>query len=428
MQYVWQHRLWLPTDMVTTDGRRIEVIDPGLLNSDSGPDFFNAKIKIDGRLWAGNVEIHVRASDWHSHGHDSDPAYHSVVLHVVEQDDTPILRPNGETIPQVVMPCAADFANIYDRMVRDPLSELPCARHIVELEGIYITDWLTRLAFERLGEKADRILGYLDRAGGDWGQAVFVALARALGFSTNSDPFELVALATPLRKLMRHCDSLTSIEGALFGQAGFLDTLTPDAAADPYVRRLVEEYTFMAHKYELQRPAALAWKTGRMRPHNFPHRRLATLAAMVADNFSIGYNITSVSGVEEARRLFDIELSGYWAHRFNFGEPACRTTKALSDSSVNILLINVTAPVLYAYGIRTGRPESCVLATEILQALPPEDNSIIRIFTATGISCNDALTSQAIIQLRNQYCRPRKCLYCRIGHRYFAQKAILRPV
>lgn len=167
MQYVWQHRLWLPTDMVTTDGRRIEVIDPGLLNSDSGPDFFNAKIKIDGRLWAGNVEIHVRASDWHSHGHDSDPAYHSVVLHVVEQDDTPILRPNGETIPQVVMPCAADFANIYDRMVRDPLSELPCARHIVELEGIYITDWLTRLAFERLGEKADRILGYLDRAGGD---------------------------------------------------------------------------------------------------------------------------------------------------------------------------------------------------------------------------------------------------------------------
>lgn len=426
MQYVWQHRLWLPADMVTTDGHRIEVIDPGLLNHDSGPDFFNAKIRIDGRLWAGNVEIHVRASDWHRHGHDNDAAYDSVVLHVVERDDCTIARRSGEPIPQVVMPCAADFSDTYHRMVADPTSELPCAAHIGGIDSIYITDWLTRLAFDRLHAKADRILGYLDRAGGDWGQAIFVTLARALGFSTNSEPFEQLAMATPLRKLMRHCDSPISIEGALFGQAGFLDVLPPEAANDPYVRRLCEEHTFMAHKYGLQRPAAMAWRMGRMRPQNFPHRRIATLAAMVADNFAIGYRLTSVTDIEEARSLFDIDLSGYWAHRFNFGAEACRTTKALSASSVTILLINVVAPVLYAYGQHTGRPDTCTLATDILQSLAPEDNSIIRIFTAAGIPCPDALTSQAMIHLRREYCQPRKCLYCRIGHRYLAKKAIVR--
>ena len=426
MQYVWQHRLWLPPDMVTTDGRRIEVIDPGLLNRDSGPDFFNAKIRIDGRLWAGNVEIHVRASDWHRHGHDSDPAYDSVVLHVVERDDCTVARSNGEAIAQLVMPCAADFSKVYERMVGVPGSELPCAGHIVDLESIYITDWLTRLAFDRLNEKADRILGYLDRAGGDWGQAIFVTLARALGFSTNSEPFEQLAAATPLRRLMKHCDSPVSIEGALFGQAGFLDSVPAEAADDTYVQRLREEHAFMTHKYGLQRPSSLAWKSGRMRPQNFPHRRIATLAAMVADNFDIGYRLTSVTSADEARSLFDIDLKGYWAHRFNFGEPACRSTKALSDSSVNILLINVAAPVLYAFGQRNGRPELCTAATDILQSLPPEDNNIIRIFTAVGIACPDALTSQAMIQLRRQYCQPRKCLYCRIGHRYLAGKAIVR--
>ena len=362
----------------------------------------------------------MRASDWHSHGHDSDPAYHSVVLHVVEQDDTPILRPNGETIPQVVMPCAADFANIYDRMVRDPLSELPCARHIVELEGIYITDWLTRLAFERLGEKADRILGYLDRAGGDWGRPYswhWHARSASAPTATPSGwwPSHPAAQThAPLRLPHKH-------RGCSLRSGGFSTLSLP--MPQPTLRAPAGGGI---HLHGSQIRAATAGGPGLENGPNEGRTTSTPPSRHPRGNggrqFSIGYNITSVSGVEEARRLFDIELSGYWAHRFNFGEPACRTTKALSDSSVNILLINVTAPVLYAYGIRTGRPESCVLATEILQALPPEDNSIIRIFTATGISCNDALTSQAMIQLRNQYCRPRKCLYCRIGHRYFAQK------
>ncbi len=182
----------------------------------------------------------------------------------------------------------------------------------------------------------------------------------------------------------------------------------------------------MAHKYGLMQPASLMWSMGRMRPQNLPYRRLATLAQMIAQNFAIGYNLLHVNTVDEARALFDVELMGYWSRRFTFGAESARSTKALSESSVTTLIINVVAPVLYAYGTATGRDELCTRAVSILEALPPEDNSIIRLFARSGIDCPDAFTSQALIQLRRSYCQRRKCLYCRIGHRYLAGKAIVR--
>lgn len=428
MQYVWQHRLWLPSDMTTVDGERVEVLDPGLLNNDAGPDFFNAKIRIGGRMWAGNVEIHVKASDWHRHGHDSDPAYDSVILHVVEHNDVRINRNDGSgQIPQLVMPCAADFSRSYHEMVNNPVAEVPCAAYIKTIPGIYLTDWLSALGFERLYEKADRVSNYAQKFNGDWGQVIYITLARALGFSTNSEPFERLAAATPLRQLMRHRDSLVTIEGALFGQAGFLDKLPDDAAADHYVQRMKEEYAFVSHKYALNRPQYLGWKMGRMRPQNFPHRRIATLAAMIADGFSIGYNLLHVRGEDDARALFDIELRGYWSRRYNFGAPSASSVRALSRSSISTLIINVVAPVLYAYGNTMGKPELCDRAIDLLHTLAPEDNTFVRLFTAAGIDCRDAFTSQAIVQLRRNYCEGRKCLYCRIGHRYLAQKALRRP-
>lgn len=427
MQYVWQHRLWLPSDMTTIDGERIEVLDPGLPNNDAGPDFFNAKIRIGERVWAGNVEIHVKASDWHRHGHGNDSTYSSVILHVVEQNDTRIQRIDGSgDIPQLVMPCAANFSKSYHEFVNNPAADIACADYLKNMPGIYLTDWLTALAFERLYEKADRVSRYAQKFNGDWGQVVYITLARALGFSTNSEPFEQLAAATPLRQLMRHRDSLITIEGALFGQAGLLDKLPDNAANEHYVRRMQEEYYFVSHKYALERPKYLAWKMGRMRPQNFPHRRIATLAAMVADGFTIGYNLTHVVTEDDARSLFDIELKGYWSRRYNFGAPSAPSVRALSKSSVTTLIINVVAPVLYAYGNSMGKSELCERAVNLLQTLAPEDNSIVRLFAAAGIECRDAFTSQAIVQLRRKYCEGRKCLFCRIGHRYLAQKALRR--
>lgn len=427
MQYVWQHRLWLPTDMNTVDGERVEVLDPGLPNVNAGPDFFNAKIRIGSRLWAGNVEIHVKASDWHRHGHDGDPAYHSVILHVVERDDARIQRPDGSEVPQLVMPCAADFSKVYHEMVDNPASELPCAEHIGRMEKIQLTDWLTALAFERLYAKADRVQELVERSGGDWKEAVYVVLARALGFGVNSDAFERLALATPLRNLLRHCGSSETIEGTLFGQAGFLDSVeSDDVETASYVTRMKGEYEFTGHKYGLQKPAHLGWRMARMRPHNFAYRRLAALAQTVSDGFGIGYSILHVSNLEEARALFDIRLRGYWSRRFSFGAPSARSDTALSRASADTLVINVVAPVLVAYATAYGDERRRETATDILQSLAPEDNAITRLFTTAGVECPDALASQALVQLRKCYCQPRKCLYCRIGHRYLASKAIRR--
>lgn len=388
MQYVWQHRLWLPSDMTTVDGERVDVIDAGLPNHDSGPDFFNAKIRIGERLWVGNIEIHVRASDWHRHGHDSDEAYDSVVLHVVAKSDTRISRSNGETIPQLVMPCAADFSQKYNEMVNNPTAEIPCAEHLASMPAIYLTDWLTALAFERINEKAQRVTDYVNRFNGDWGQAIYLILARALGFGTNSEPFERLALSTPLRQLMRHRDSLTTIEGALFGQAGLLDNLPDDILNDHYVARMKEEYAFVCRKYGLERPQYLAWKTGGMRPQNFPHRRIATLAALIADGFSIGYNLTHIKSAADARSLFDINLTGYWSRRYNFAKPSAASTRAIGASSVDTLIINVAIPVLYAYGNAMGQHQLCEKAVDMLHEVPPENNSFVRLFSAVGLKCD----------------------------------------
>lgn len=424
MHYVWHHRLWTPSQMRTVDGRRVDVLDPGLPNTDAGPDFFNAKVKIGDRLWAGNVELHTRASDWERHGHSADRAYDSVILHVVGADDARVNRPDGSEIPQLVMACAPDFRHRYDAMVGNLAAGLPCAAELRELPPVYMSDWLNALAFERLYRKSERVAGLVRHFGGDWGSAVFVVLARALGFGTNAEPFERLAMALPLRMLLKHCDDTMAVEGVLFGQAGFLDGQRADNGDNYYIARLKQEHAFMAAKFGLDAPRQLGWKMARMRPPNFPHRRLAALAAMISAGFPIAYNIFGVAGEDDARALFDVELSGYWSRRYNFSSEGAPAGRAFSDSSVSTLIVNVVVSVLHAYAAAYGRDDMRERAVALLQGLAPEHNSVTRIFTGAGIPCPDAFTSQAMIELRRSYCEPRKCLYCRPGHRILAKKAI----
>lgn len=420
MQYVWEHRLILPADMRSVDGERLEVIDTGLLNRDAGPDFFNAKVRVGNRTWAGNVEVHVRASDWHRHGHDGDRAYDSVILHVVRDSDCRIFRSNGEMIPQMVMTCASDFNSRYSALV-DSASIPACVSGIASVPGLYLTDWLASLAFERLYAKADRVEEYY-RTLGSWNAAVYATLARALGFGLNGDAFERVARATPLSVMLKHADSPAAVEGMLFGQAGMLGDDNPDRDS-VYVQALRREYEFMRHKFGLRQPEGMIWKMARTRPQNFPHRRLAVLAAFVAGGFRIGAEIMRIGNENDARALFDVDLKGYWARRHTFGSESARSARALSDASVNTLIINVVVPVLYAYGTVCGYTDRIDLAVDLLQSLKPENNSVVAAFTAAGISCRDAFSSQALVELRRNYCDTRKCLYCRIGHRLLSQLA-----
>lgn len=419
MHYIWQHKLWLQNDMVTVDGRRVQVIDPGLHNNDAGPDFFNAKLTIGGRTWCGNVEIHVKASDWYRHGHHNDRAYDSVILHVVGTDDMRVKRPDGHEIAQLVMPCAPDFSVRYDKMVNSPQAPA-CHNEIASLPRLYITDWVSNLAYERLYQKVGHIQDLLGRLNGNWNETLYVILARGLGFGTNADAFERLALSTPLHSLMKHRDSYEAVEGMLFGQAGFLDNPGDDSF---YVKRMQQEYAFMSSKFSLKRPIGLAWRMARMRPQNFPHRRIATLAAIICRGFTIASDIYNVKTVEEATRLFDFDLTGYWSRRYNFTSDSAPSVKALSQESASTLIINVIAPMLYAYGMAYDDNERRETAIGLLHSLKPESNSVVKLFTAAGIDCPDAFTSQALIQLRRNYCEPRKCLYCRIGHRILASKA-----
>lgn len=420
MQYVWKHRLWRSEDMVTNTGKKVRVVDPGLLNTDAGPDFFNAKIEIDGHMWVGNVEMHYRATDWKRHHHDSDKAYDSVILHVVAKDDAPVRRTNGELIPQLVLEVSPQFNADYASLVGATI-EVPCATKIKQVPHLTIVEWVEGLAFERLHGKVERIHQLLDSFNGSWEDVCYVTLARNFGFGINNDAFERLARRTPLRLLGKHSDSVLQIEALLFGQAGMLDSQKP--GMDSYYNQLCTEYAFLSNKFQLTPMEKESWKLFRIRPQNFPYRRIAMLAQFIEGGFRMMNRILEAEGEKEMRALFEVELSGYWTKHYTFGKPNERATATLSRSSIDIILINTVAPLLYAYGELTGNYEMTDKAIKLLEDLRAESNSIVSHFVAYGIDCPDALTSQALVQLKREYCDARKCIYCKIGHHLLSKAA-----
>lgn len=420
MQYVWKHRLWRSEDMVTNTGKKVRVVDPGLLNTDAGPDFFNAKIEIDGHMWVGNVEMHYRATDWKRHHHDSDKAYDSVILHVVAKDDAPVRRTNGELIPQLVLEVSPQFNADYASLVGATI-EVPCAEKIRQVPHLTIVEWVEGLAFERLHGKVERIHQLLDSFNGSWEDVCYVTLARNFGFGINNDAFERLARRTPLRLLGKHSDSVLQIEALLFGQAGMLDAQKP--GMDSYYNQLCTEYAFLSNKFQLTPMEKESWKLFRIRPQNFPYRRIAMLAQFIEGGFRMMNRILEAEGEKEMHALFEVELSGYWTKHYTFGKPNERATATLSRSSIDIILINTVAPLLYAYGELTGNYEMTDKAIKLLEDLRAENNSIVSHFVAYGIDCPDALTSQALVQLKREYCDARKCIYCKIGHHLLSKAA-----
>lgn len=420
MQYVWKHRLWRSEDMVTNTGKKVRVVDSGLLNTDAGPDFFNAKIEIDGHMWVGNVEMHYRATDWKRHHHDSDKAYDSVILHVVAKDDAPVRRTNGELIPQLVLEVSPQFNADYASLVGATI-EVPCATKIKQVPHLTIVEWVEGLAFERLHGKVERIHQLLDSFNGSWEDVCYVTLARNFGFGINNDAFERLARRTPLRLLGKHSDSVLQIEALLFGQAGMLDAQKP--GMDSYYNQLCTEYAFLSNKFQLTPMEKESWKLFRIRPQNFPYRRIAMLAQFIEGGFRMMNRILEAEGEKEMRALFEVELSGYWIKHYTFGKPNERATATLSRSSIDIILINTVAPLLYAYGELTGNYEMTDKTIKLLEDLRAESNSIVSHFVAYGIDCPDALTSQALVQLKREYCDARKCIYCKIGHHLLSKAA-----
>ena len=330
-----------------------------------------------------------------------------------------MFRSNGEAVPQWVVTIPQTLQDDYAFLTSQSES-LPCRERIGELPPLFLTDWLTALALERLQQKSGRIDDLLAQHQGNWEEVCYITLARSMGFGVNSDAFERLARSLPLLFLQKHADSLLQVEAFLFGQAGLLDR--EKGAADPYASRLSREYDFLRDKFSLTPIDPTAWKFMRLRPANFPHQRIALLAQLIHRGFTLFARLLECEDEKAIQSLFDIHLEGYWDTHYSFGVESPPRIKTLGRGAVRLLIINCVAPLLYAYATRIGSEIFADRAMRLLESLPAEDNHIMRRVSAAGIVMESALDSQAALQLYTAYCEPHKCIYCRIGHRLLARR------
>jgi len=419
LQYVWKHKIFPLQPLATTEGLPVEVIDPGLQNKDAGPDFFNAKVKIGGTLWVGNVEMHVRASDWLRHGHQCDKAYDNVVLHVVEEADCQVTRTDGEPIRQLVLDCPQDIRDRYEELRNADLYP-PCYSVLPGLPRLVVHSWLSALLVERFQEKTDRIGRLLRRTQNDWETAFFVTLSRNFGFGLNGDAFESLALRLPFSAMAHHRDDILQVEAFFFGQAGLLD----EEGGDDYYNRLRTEYKYLDKKFSL--PAALdpkVWYFLRTRPNNFPHVRIAQLACLYHSKKALFSQVMEAETMDEVKKILRGATSDYWKTHYTFKNVSdYETEKTLGDGALNLILINTVAPSLYAYGMARMQDDLCRRATDFLEELPAEKNRYTKKWAGVGLTAQNAADSQAIIQLQKRYCERHDCLRCRIGFEYLRHK------
>lgn len=418
MHYVWKHKIFPLKALQTTTGLPVEVIDPGLPNPHAGPDFFNAKLKIDGTLWVGNVEIHTLASDWYRHEHDKDKAYDSVILHVCGQIDADIARTSGESIPQLLLVCPEHVRTHYAALQQAD-NHPPCVSILNQLPKLTVHAWLTALQTERLIQKNEAILARLKRCDNHWEDVFFLTLARNFGFGLNGDAFETWAGQLPFRAVDKHRDNLFQVEAFFFGQAGLLE----DEGADTYYQQLQKEFRYLQHKFELTPPMdATLWRFLRIRPDNFPHVRLAQLAYLYHHEQSLFSRMLEAETLKQVGQMLSTRTSAYWEDHFHFSKASPHREKTVGYSSLQLILINTVAPLLYAYGVHKADERLCDRATRFLEELRAENNYVTRRWYACGLPVETAADSQALLQLQKEYCDKKKCLYCRFGYEYLRSK------
>ena len=413
LHYVWKHKIFPLKELKTTTGQQVEVIDTGLANTDAGPDFFNAKLKLDGVLWIGNIEIHERSSDWFKHGHHADAGYNSVILHIASEIDTEISRSNGERIPQIQLICPEAVRTNYKELLETD-SYPPCYRIIPSLPPFTAHSWMTALQMERFEQKATLLNERLKRCQGNWEDAFFITLARNFGFGLNGDAFETWAHRLPFRAVDKHRNDLFQIEAIFFGQAGILE----DSDGDGYYLRLKKEYTYLQHKFGLIPMDASLWRFLRLRPANFPHIRIAQLACLYHRAYGLLSRIMETETLQGVRDILKGGTSEYWLTHYTFGGSSPSRPKTLSNTSLDLLIINTVVTFLYAYGLHKGNRVLCARAGSFLEELKAENNYITRMWEQCGMKASNAADSQALIQLKKEYCDKKKCLFCRIGYEY----------
>lgn len=414
LHYTWKHKIFPLSDLRTTDGRLVEVLNPGLHNTDAGPDFTGAKVKIDGTEWVGNVELHQKTSDWFRHHHDGDAAYENIILHVASEVDAKLFYPNGQEIPQLQLEVPKSVRENYAMLKRSDCRP-PCRDVVGGLPTFTVHTWLTTLTLERFAERTRQIMQRREALDKDWEATLFVTIARNFGFGINGEAFEQWAQSIPMSAVGKHRDDLFQIEAIFFGQAGLLDVYYEEE----YYQRLQREYRYLAQKFSLTPIPSSAWKFLRLRPQNFPHIRIAQLAMLYYEQRLNLSRLLNAQNFTEVAALFLTHVSDYWLTHYTFGtQPTRPMQKTLSPSSIELLTINSVAPILFAYGKYKADQSLCDRAFTLWEQLKPENNSIIRDWCAAGIMPENAADTQALIQLHRNYCQRRDCLRCKFGYEY----------
>lgn len=428
LHYAWKHRVYPLEGLQTTDGQAVEVLDVGLQNVHAGPDFFNAKVRIGGALWVGNIEIHLRSSDWYRHGHQHDEAYENVVLHVAEEVDADVVTRSGRQLPQVQLAIPEQVRASYAELLQT--DDYPrCWRVLPALPRLTVHSWMSALLCERLQQRADSCLQRLAATHGDWERTWFITLARNFGFGINGDAFERWAALFPLHAAAKHRDDPFQLEALFLGTAGLLETdalphSSREAAMnDAYYQRLTKEWHYLRHKFQLPPPLSPSlWRYLRLRPQNFPHLRIVQLAQLYHQQPNLADLLLHAANRHAIHQLLDVGVSDYWQTHYLFGLASPRRGKALSLDSRDLIIINTVSPMRFAYGQAHNEEAYKEQAIDLLEALKPERNYILRQWRQCGVSVDNAADSQALIQLKREYCDRHDCLRCRFGYEYLKKR------
>ena len=417
LHYIWENRLFNQQELKTENGEKIEIIHQGKRNTHAGPDFFNARIKIEDTIWAGNVEIHQKASDWNKHQHQNDKAYDNVILHVVENADMETNSTSGNPIPVIQLHYPEKLARNY-RELLDSKSWIPCEKQFHKVDPIHLQLGFNRLMIERLESKTQEILDKLEQNNNDWNETFYQFLARMFGFKVNALPFELLSRSLPLSILGKHRNNLFQLEALLFGNAGLLND---QLLGDDYFLSLREEYSFLYKKYKLKAIESHLWKFLRLRPVNFPTIRISQLEALIQKSEALFSKIVETEKLEDLRNLFHVKASEYWDTHYNFNKTTGKKmVKEMGDSSIQILIINVVIPFLFVYGEKQNKHFLKNRALDLLEQLPAESNSVTKKWNELGVNTRTAFETQALLQLKNNYCETKKCLNCQLGAKLVA--------
>lgn len=419
LHYLWKHALF-HQNLKTVDNETVTVIHPGWFNVDAGPDFFNARLRLGNTEWAGNVEIHLRSSDWYLHGHDTDAAYDSVILHVVLHHDQEVFRSPGMKIPVLVVENGFD-PELYQHYLRLLVNQnfISCENLLHTLEPVRLQNWLDRMLLSRFERKEQALTLALKNTGDDLEELFYQKVAESFGMKVNAEAFAQLARKTPLKILARHHASPEELEAMLFGQAGFLSA----SGTEQYPVRLSAAYHFFRQRYMLEPMDHHIWKFLRMRPVNFPTIRISQLASLLSGSDRVISRLLHTEDLNELQQLLDVDCSAYWQDHYMFGKLSTPKDKRLGKDAITSVIINAIIPFRFFNARRKGDEASAGQALRMLNAIDFEENGLTRYWRNLGVPDSSAWESQALIELKQTYCDRKRCLHCHIG-----QHLLIKPM